>query len=89
MKLTWTILKKALNKHSDNIDLPEEFVHQNTIIKNKQQITFKFNQFFTNIGNKLSDNVPQSTNRYTHYLRTPNEHSFFLDPVTPPDVSML
>ena len=34
VKLTWTILMEAINKHSYIIDLPEEFVHQNTTIKN-------------------------------------------------------
>jgi len=78
--------KESNNKHSHNIALPEEFVHQNTTIKNTKQIAFKFNQFFANIGSKLSESVPHSTNRYTDYLRTPNEHNLFLDPVTPPEI---
>ena len=82
VKLTWTILNRAINKDNYNIDMPEEFVHKNITIKNKTQIATKFNQFFANIGSELSENVPLSNNRYTHYLKNPNGNSFFLDPVT-------
>ena len=66
--------------------MPEYFVEQNTIIRNKRLIATKFNKFFANIGSNLSENVPQSENNYNHYLNAPNRHSFFLDPVTPPDI---
>ena len=62
--------------------MPEEFVHQNITIKNKKQIATKFNQLFANIGSELSENVPLSNHRYTHYLKNRNSHSLFLDPVT-------
>ena len=62
VKLTWTILKKAINKHNYKIDLPEHFTHQNVTIKDPKQIAVNFNKFFLNIGTKLSEHVPPSEN---------------------------
>ena len=74
------ILNRAIKKDNYNIGMPEEFVHQNITIKNKTQIATKFNQFFANLGSELSENVPLSNNRYTHYLKNPNGSSYTVRP---------
>ncbi len=86
IKRTWKLLKNAINKFDSKNDLPCQFTHNNKLIKNTKEIAQQFNNFFANIGQNLSENVPQSPIPYTNYLRNRNVRSIVLDPVTFHDV---
>ncbi len=79
-------MKKALNKYDLKYDLPSQFTHNGQEIKDKKKIAQQFNNFFSKIGQHISDDVPQSPIHYTEYLRHRNIHSFFLDPVAYQDI---
>jgi hypothetical protein len=86
VKKTWSILRTAINQHNNQVPLPDHFKHNNNTLKDKRQIVERFNNFFSNIGYDISENVPLSQHSFSHYLQNKNPKSIFLDPVTPGDV---
>ena len=86
IKKTWSLLHSVMNKNKSNNTLPTCFKHNNTTIRNVTEIANKFNIFFATIGSEISESVPPTRHNFTHYLQQPNQHSIFLDPVTPCDI---
>ena len=82
IKETWVLIKSALNKNNVHDDLPEIFINNNMVLKNKKVIADSFNKYFATIGTQLNDSVPPSMHSFTHYLTRGNAHSLFFDPVT-------
>ena len=86
MKRTWKLIKCAMNKSDNYKTIPEYFFHRDNRIDDRHDIADKFNKYFADIGNEISNGVPQSNYNFQNYLNRPNEHSMFMDPVTPIDV---
>ena len=86
MKQMWKILNQAVNKKSKTTNFPKSFNINNTPITDESRIAIAFNQFFSTIGQNISNNIPPTTKRYDQYLLQHNAHSMFLDPVHPIDV---
>ena len=55
---------------------------------NQQLVADKFNNFFTNIGEKLSDNIEDLGQHFSKYMPEPTANSFFLTPTTPGEISL-
>ena len=85
MKKTWTILKEAINKHQNNSSLPNMFNLNNELTTDTNQIAHAFNEFFSNIGQKVSQDVPKTNKTFTEYLRK-HPNNIFLNPVTKYDI---
>jgi hypothetical protein len=87
VKLTWSLLKSALNKNNNyKTELPEYFKLNNAIIKDKNDIVKNFNTYFANIGKDISEKIPNSPNNFTHYLTQANQQSFYFDPILPHNI---
>ena len=86
IRKTWTILKSAINKRKDNINLPHTFNILNEQVSDRTQLAESFNDYFANIGQNISDHVPASTRDYASYMPDRFPRSIFLDPVDPPYV---
>lgn len=84
LKLTWKIIKQALNKPQKNAsNYPSEFKVNDTVIDNDQDISEYFNDFFSNIGPSLDKNIPNNNPNFKQYLV--NEFSSYLDTFKPTD----
>jgi len=86
MKRTWKILKNSLNISDQKNNLPSYFMHDNDMVTDKKDIAEQFNIFFSNIGLKISEDVPHTIIPYNEYLKDRNAHSIFLGPVTHQDI---
>ena len=74
MKNTWTILKKAIGKHSNKKKFPQSFqVDQKK--SNTKEIADSFYNFFSKIGKTTSENVPRVPNNFEDYIKFPNLNS--------------
>ena len=85
-KQTWSILRQIINKSKKSNSLPSTFVIDNNKISNPQVIAEEFNNFFSKIGQSVSDNVPNSQSHYTDHLKGQFPDNFNLIPVDPVEI---
>lgn len=57
MKKTWGVINGILNRKTKRHSYPEDFLINNTTVKDKNQIANEFNSFFTNIGKNLASKI--------------------------------
>ena len=75
MKKTWSTINDTLNRNKNKSQFPNKFIVENEEITNQQDISNKFNSFFSNIGLDLSSNIhiDDDSLKYTDYLKNPTE----------------
>ena len=56
-------------------------------ISDPDMIANNFNNYFLNVANKITSNVPRNRNYVLKHLNAPNNHSFFTFPTVPNEVS--
>ena len=64
---TWNIIRDIIKTNKDNSSTSELYIQGNTVT-DKKQIVFEFNKYFSEIGNKLANNLKNNTNNYEKYL---------------------
>ena len=74
IKKTWKIIKETLNNNTSS-NYVTEFVVDNEVIKDPDLIANKFNEYFINIGSKLSEQITSVTS-YTEYLKNQTDTRF-------------
>ena len=52
-------------------------------------LTNKFNSYFTDVAFELNKNIAKSNNVFQDYLKTPNEHSFYVNETNPHEISLI
>lgn len=86
IKNTWIIIKDLMNSKTTHASLPDHFNIDGNIIKNKQEIVEEMNNFFSNIGKKLNNEVPNSPTSHHDYQSRPNPKSLYLAPTDPEEI---
>ncbi len=68
--------------------MPTQFLLNNNVISDPQQISNEFNKFFASIGHTTSESVRTSTRHYSEYLTQAQRvnNNIFLDPVHPQEL---
>ena len=82
---TWKILKSLIS-HTAKKETFEEIVHNNKIICDPKQIADSFNSFFANVGPNLAANIPNTSHKFTEYLKCNIADSIFLKPADDSEV---
>ena len=82
---TWQTLNELIGKSHDkttctSIKIDDMEITDSNLISNK------FCEFFTSIGQKCAENIPDSKVPFTHHLKGAYSHSLFLSPITPGDM---
>jgi len=76
VKKTWHTIKETLNKYT-KIDTPSEIVNENITYDKEQDIADQFNNFFANIGSRLSNQIDNNNVKpYTDYLTNHTDTTF-------------
>ena len=72
----WKLINTLIGKNckTDNTDT---FCHNDT---NPTEVCNTFNNYFTNIGPNLAEQINTSNGHFTQYLSTPSEKSLFFNP---------
>ena len=86
LKKTWEGVREIISKSSKckeeiNLNLNGELTSDPVLV------TEAFNNYFSTIADKLREKVPQTSQHFSKWLKNPNPRSFFLNPVSPNDVS--
>ena len=77
-KETWQTLNSVLCRNCRN-DIPAEMIVNGEICKEKTKIANSFNEYFSNIGERLAEKLPKN-NSFKEYLRQPVRTSFAFNP---------
>ena len=81
-KHTWNLINRVTGRLNCRQKI-EKITHNGQIVDDELEISNIFNNFFINVGNDLSNVLPSSNFYFTHYLNSPNIHSFFCSRITP------
>ena len=57
VKKNWTLLIKEILQQKKNQELPAEFIWNDQIVTDLEEIANKFNTYFINIGHSLSEQI--------------------------------
>lgn len=89
IKKTWRAINTLLNrqKNKDTNDQPIIVDGQKTT--DEQRIADCFNKFFTNIGRKITDNLPPTTKTHMDYLTNTIPTTFSFKPVDEDDIDRI
>ena len=72
-KKAWSIMKELIGKNKIyNSSFPQKIVIDTTEIVGETKIAKEFNNFFTNIGPKLAQKIPQPSRPFQSYMKTVN-----------------
>ena len=59
------------------------------LLTNQKKVANKFNHFFTNVAQKLVNELGESNTEFQDYLRNPSEISFYINEIEPHEVLKL
>ena len=86
----WDILKDILNKKKGKSTFPAYFLSENEHVSGAQNITNKFNEYFTNIGPDLARSINTANKApFDSYLNTPCSNSFLFQYTNPTDIAKI
>ena len=63
----WNFIKKILNKNKSD-DHKIILKNDNVLISNQKAVATQFNNFFTNVGSELANQLPPPLTNYTQYF---------------------
>ena len=82
-KKTWQTINDLLGRKKCVNDVPKSFVSNGKILSGEVKITEGFNDFFVNIGPKLSKSIPIATKHFSEYMTAPCSENFIFANITP------
>ena len=86
MKKTWAVIKQVLTKKQTQQTF-KTMKDSDGIYSHPNQIAMKFNNFFTNIGPSLANNLPPQCESHRKFMTDTYINSFLLSPTSPSEIS--
>jgi hypothetical protein len=77
LRKTWDILREAIRKKNDKSSLINEIYSDGTFFSKSQDISNKFNEYFTSVANNITNNLNPSDRDCTYYLTESNSNFLF------------
>ena len=79
MELPWSVLRTTINYKSSNVDITNRLRYANGNITSELiVIANTFNDFFINVGKNVTQTILRTMKLPMDYVRSSNEHSFFV-----------
>ena len=79
-------MKNVINKKTNDNFFPDSFKYGDKIIKNPEEISDKFNEFFVTIGPKLDAKIDPPRVDFRTYLKNEMKDSLYIDPTTSEEI---
>jgi len=86
-KKIWDTLGEAMNNKKSGTSSVDSLLINDEICSDEILIANAFNDFFSQIGSKVSDSVPPTNSNYWDFLPPRCSNTFFIDPVVPSDIA--
>ena len=78
----WSVLRTAtISKQNNKSSFPQTFLINDAPTNERSQICESFNEYFSNIGLKTSQNVNTSDKHFSHYMPNKLKNSMYLEPI--------
>ena len=82
IKKTWQVLHPLIGKQQRKEPILNEFIIEDKIVANSEEILNSFSKFFANVGKNLQNKIPKPNKSYESYLSPDSpQNSVFLYPV--------
>jgi hypothetical protein len=85
-KQTWSILSQIIKKSKKSNTLPSTCLINGSKISHPLEIAEAFNEFFSKIGQNVSDNVPNHQSNYSTHIKGHFPDTFHLTPIDPIEI---
>ena len=85
IKDTWKVINTILNK-SHVQDHIRCLTIDNSRVTDRKEIVQQLNNYFTNIGQSLTRNIPDSINKFTYYMDPPKKDTMQLVPTNETEI---
>jgi hypothetical protein len=72
LRKTWEVLREAIRKTNDKSNIINEIFVNGTSYSGGQDISNKFNEYFTSVADNITNNINPSNRDCTYYLRESN-----------------
>ena len=76
MKKTWKVIRDIIGKGGRTFNFPDTFYHEGHTYIGETEISNGFNEFFCNIGSKLSKDIDESYTDFASFLDKPTNQTF-------------
>ena len=86
IKQTWKILNEVIHKSNSGKPFPRDFLVNGKLSSNPQEIVNGFNDYFTSIGQSISENIDVPHTDFSRHMSDRHAKSFFMEPVTPEEL---
>ena len=84
-KKIWMGVNQIIHKQKSKIN--DIFLNEDgEIITDQKRVSNKFNTYYTNVAQNLTEKLGRPNNKYQDYLKNPNKHSIFLNEIEPDEV---
>ena len=88
MKLLWSGIKTIISNKNSNVNVINKLKDASgNITSESNVIANTFNDFFVSVGKNVTQKIPRTMKSPMDYLRYNNEHSFFITPTIPTEVT--
>jgi len=77
---TWREINKLIGRTNDKSTITDVFNIDNQLVTDKTKIANEFCNFFTNVGLKYANNIPDAKFNHNHYLKNKNKLNMFMAP---------
>ena len=81
IKKMWSVLRTAISKQNNKSSFPQTFLINDAPTNERSQICESFNEYFSNIGLKTSQNVKTSDKHLSHYMPNKLKNNMYLEPI--------
>ena len=86
IKETWDTIRSVLGESRKQNKIPDFFLDENVCVTGDLSIAEGFNKFFSEIGPKLSANIPDVNATFKDFLGEEQTEQFVFKPLTPKDI---
>ena len=89
IKETWAVLRQVMNKSKQSVKLPKTFIVNGIEMSNSKRIAEELNTFFSEIGTKVSNSIPETNQIFSDYLKGNYKTTFFMHPTDIREVKLV
>jgi hypothetical protein len=83
---TWGVINSLIGRTNDKSTISDTFKINNISVNDPEQVSNEFCNFFTNIGKKYANEIPNSKLPHTHYLQNKVQYNMFMSPTDPHEI---
>jgi len=86
IRKTWGVINSLIGRTNDKTTISESFKINNQNISDKSIIANEFCNFFSTIGQKYANEIPNSQFNYDYYMNNKQQASMFMSPTDPYEI---